>query len=91
MKSIYNIKFSIIFTALFFMSFSLKMLTYNDTQSNVSTPKGSSVLAYITEESSEATRASWDSYYAIHYPDAEQIETYDGYSSTRRFNCHGYA
>jgi len=73
------------------MSFCLKMLAYNDIQSNVKTPKDSPVTAWITDESSEATRASYDNYWALTRPDADQIETYDGFSSTRRFNCHGYA
>jgi len=45
----------------------------------------------IRPESSTLTRAGYDAYYAQTYPNAEQIPTYDGYSSTRKFNCHGYA
>jgi len=62
-----------------------------DYQSNVCTPKGNSVVAFIMEESLENTRAYYDSVYALNYPNAIQIPTYDGYSSTRKFNCHGYA
>lgn len=64
---------------------------------NVSTPNGSSVIAYIMDESSDETRASFDSYWNNIYPNNEMIKTYYNsnstikYSSTRRFNCHGYA
>ncbi|MEK7718446.1 MAG: hypothetical protein AAB347_02365 [Bacteroidota bacterium] len=36
-------------------------------------------------------RSYFDNYFATAYPNAVQITTYDGFSSTRRFNCHGYA
>jgi hypothetical protein len=42
-------------------------------------------------ESSSARRQSLDQHYSITYPNATQIKTYDGFSSTRKFNCHGYA
>lgn len=54
-----------------------------DYQSNVCTPKGNSIVAFITEESSENIRAYYDSVYALNYPNAIQIPTYDGYSSTQ--------
>ncbi|MCF6333839.1 MAG: T9SS type A sorting domain-containing protein [Draconibacterium sp.] len=60
-------------------------------RSDVCTPKGTTVIAYITPENSDYWRAYYDSVYALNYPNAIQIPTYDGYSSTRRFNCHGYA
>jgi hypothetical protein len=66
--------------------------TYSqDTQSNVRTPKNSIVTAWITSESSTEARSGWDNYWKTRYPSNEAITTYDGYSSTRRFNCHGYA
>ena len=61
------------------------------TQSNVQTPKGRTIIAYITPENTDSMRAYYDNYYALAYPNAIQIETYGGYSSTRRFNCHGFA
>ncbi len=60
-------------------------------QANVSTPKGSNVVAYKPEEMSSSDRAYWDNYYANAYPNASQINTYGPYSSSMRFNCHGYA
>ena len=42
-------------------------------------------------ESSIEKRKSLDQYYAQRYPNAVQIKTYDLCSSTRKFNCHGYA
>ena len=60
-------------------------------RSDVCTPKGNAVVAFITSENTNSMRAYYDAYYANAYPNAEQIITYDGYSSTRRFNCHGYA
>ncbi|MBS1574998.1 MAG: T9SS type A sorting domain-containing protein [Bacteroidetes bacterium] len=60
------------------------------TQSNVSTPKGSSVTAYITSELSASERAYWDNYFSS--PNRTYIQYFnDGYSSSGRFNCHGYA
>lgn len=60
-------------------------------QSDVCTPNGSTVQAYITPENTQTMREYWDDYYSIHYPNATQIKTYNNLSSTRRFNCHGYA
>jgi hypothetical protein len=72
----------------------LILLLYNfaisQTQSNLSTPKGSTVTAYITSEISPNERQYWDDYWR------KTGRTYlqyfnDGYSSSGRFNCHGYA
>lgn len=60
-------------------------------RADVKTPKGSNVAAWITEESSIQTRTYWDASVAGSYPNAQQIKTYDDFSSSRRFNCHGYA
>lgn len=61
------------------------------TYSPVYTPKGTEVSAWITSELSENDRVYWDSYFSSHYPNATQLYTYGNYSSTGRFNCHGYA
>lgn len=59
-------------------------------QSNVSTPKGSAVTAYIAPELSPSERAYWDNYWSS--PNRTYLEYFnDGYSSSGRFNCHGYA
>ena len=76
---------------LILLQFILGIAYGQDYRSDVCTPKGTTVIAYITSENSNYWRNYYDTYYANAYPNAVQIETYDGYSSTRRFNCHGYA
>ena len=58
---------------------------------DIYTPKGSPVVTFLMCESSIEKRKSLDQYYAQRYPNAVQIKTYDLCSSTRKFNCHGYA
>jgi hypothetical protein len=59
-------------------------------QSNLNTPKGSAVNAWVISEMSASERAYWDNYYAS--PNRAQLSYFnDGYSSSGRFNCHGYA
>jgi hypothetical protein len=58
---------------------------------DIYTPVGSAVVTFLMCESSASTRAYWNSYIAQTYPNAVQMPTYDGYSSTRKFNCYGYA
>jgi len=58
---------------------------------DIYTPFCRPVVTFLMCESSNATRAYWDNYCAQNYPNATQIKTYDNYSSTRKFNCHGYA
>ena len=60
---------------------------------DIYTPKGSLVITWLFCEDGSAVREYWDNFYKQpdKHPNAEQIPTYDGYSSTRRFNCHGYA
>lgn len=78
------------------------LFTFNiysqDQQNDVKTPNYSNVVAYVTYESSDATREYFDFYFKTRYPNAEAIDTYPAtddpdiyYSSSRRFNCHGYA
>lgn len=62
-----------------------------DVRDDVETPLGSNVVAWRTEEASDATNEYWDDYFATAYPNAVQITTYFPYSSSRRFNCHSYA
>ena len=58
---------------------------------DIYTPLGSPVVTFLMCESSTYIRSYYDNYYTQTYPSATQIETYNGYSSTRKFNCHGYA
>ena len=85
--------FSTIFTVFFFGI----AATAQDPRGDVFTPNGNPVVAYITSESSDAVRAAYDSVNRTNYPNAKFLETYFNsnstkkYSSSRRFNCHGYA
>ncbi len=84
-------KLIVLVLTILYLNFYYIELSVAQTRSDVCTPKGNSVIAYITTENLDNMRAYYDNYYANAYPNAEQIITYDGYSSTRRFNCHGYA
>jgi hypothetical protein len=75
---------------IFLVYLSIFSRTTAQTQSNVQTPKGSPVSAWINQESSASTRNYYDNLYQnsgrtyISYFTGEQ-------SSSSRFNCHGYA
>ncbi len=72
------------------LSIVLHGAVYAQTQSNLSTPVGSTVTAWIVPEMSSSDRAFYDGVYAA--PGRTQYSYFgDGYSSSRRFNCHGYA
>jgi hypothetical protein len=58
---------------------------------DIYTPIGSPVVTWLTCEASTASRVFYDDYFSNAYPNAEMIIVYDGLSSTRKFNCHGYA
>jgi hypothetical protein len=62
------------------------------TSTTVTTPMSTVVRAWITCELKDDERASLDNEYLITHPGSEQIIP-DGelYSSTNKFNCHGYA
>lgn len=62
-----------------------------DYRADVTTPKGSQVEAWIMDEVSLPVRMSSDANFSSIYPNAQLLTTYDNVSSTRRFNCHGYA
>lgn len=79
-----------------FLTFTIK--NFSQTTANVLTPKGSTVTAYIMPENTDENRAYFDSYFKSRYPNARPIDTYPSqgnssvyYSSTRKFNCHGFA
>jgi hypothetical protein len=72
-------------------SYSVKAQCADAKMSDIYTPMGSPVTTWITCEASTSTRQGFDDYYAQTYPNAQQIKTYDNLSSTRKFNCHGYA
>ena len=80
-----------------FISFTINIYS-QDSRNDVKTPNYSNVVAYDMYESSDVTRAYFDNYYMNAYQNADTINTYKAkddpnkyYSSTRRFNCHGYA
>ena len=55
------------------------------------TPWGSDVRTYINPEADAEYRAAGDEYYEDDYPDVTYLYPYPPYSSTDRFNCHGWA
>ena len=58
---------------------------------DIFTSMSSPVATWKMCESAYSVRLGFDREYANRYPNATQIITYDGLSSTRTFNCHGYA
>lgn len=72
-------------------------ITAQDIRTDVYTSNGSVVVAYVTSESSDFVRESYDAEKRLQYPNAIMIDTYYNstftkkLSSTARFNCHGYA
>jgi len=75
----------------FAFSFSLKSQCVINTQMyDIYTPRCSPVSTWCMAEASNSVRAAFDFDYAIRYPNAQQVITYNGYSSTRLFNCHGF-
>jgi hypothetical protein len=58
---------------------------------DIETPKGSLVITLQCCDSHPSVRDSLDNHFKAAFPNAIQIPTYDGYSSTSKFNCHGYA
>lgn len=58
---------------------------------DIYTAVGSYVKTHLMCEASTPDRIFYDSYYSSTYPNAEKIIVYDSLSSTRKFNCHGYA
>lgn len=76
----------VIFTLIMIKSFA------TDHRNDVKTPKGTNVEAWVTDEMTDNERAYWDVYYITRYPNAVMMPTIDyNHSSTRTFNCHGYA
>jgi len=69
------------------------LLTFQiNCQENIYTPKGHLVVAYyIPDEYPDSLRDVFDNAYSLEYPNADLIITYGGYSTTKKFNCHGYA
>ena len=58
---------------------------------DICTPMGSAVSTRLNCEDDIEVRRERDDYYSSFFPDAEMIIVYDSVSSTRKFNCHGYA
>ncbi|MDR1369699.1 MAG: T9SS type A sorting domain-containing protein [Dysgonamonadaceae bacterium] len=58
---------------------------------DIYTPNGSLVITFLNCEYSFQDRVRIDSTYAHNFPEAIQIPTYNGLSSSDKFNCHGYA
>jgi hypothetical protein len=58
---------------------------------DIFTPVGNRVTTWLTCEAPDEVREYYDDFYSSRYPNAEMITVYDNLSSTRKFNCHGYA
>ena len=58
---------------------------------DIYTPAGSLIPTLLVCEMSIEAREYQDNYHRLHYPNAQQLITYDGLSTTQQFNCHGYA
>jgi hypothetical protein len=58
---------------------------------DIQTPKGTIVATLLCCDSHPSVRDSLDNHFKVAFPNAIQIPTYDGYSSTSKFQCHGYA
>ncbi len=78
------------------VTFSFKLLS--QTRSDVKTPNYSNVIACIMPEDNDSWRYHLDTLNAGKFPNARFIYTYPSsgdpsisYSSTRKFNCHGFA
>jgi tetratricopeptide (TPR) repeat protein len=78
---------------LFVLNIFAKIILAQDARYYIQTPRGSDVPdTYQTIEMPTSDRAGWDNYFATNYPNATQIKLPgETYSSTRTFNCHGYA
>lgn len=74
----------------FVFSYSLKAQC-NERRYDVYTPVGNPVATWLTCEDSYSARLGFDVEFTNAYPNAQKITTYEGLSSTAKFNCHGYA
>ena len=81
-----------IFLICFAFSHTLKAQCYNNVQMyDISTPFCNTVITWIMCEDPDSVRRAYDIQFATGYPNAQQVITYNGLSSTAKFNCHGYA
>ncbi len=69
----------------------INKLIAGDTRRDVLTPKGHTVEAYVREETSHSVRVASDQYWQSRYPNAIIITDIFNISSTRTYNCHGFA
>jgi len=83
-------KLVILFLSGIVFSYSLKAQC-NVQMYDIYTPNNSLVVTWLMCDEHYTERESEDIYYSIWYSEAKQIITFDGLSSTSRFNCHGFA
>ena len=79
----------ILYTTAFLFQLVTIPFCFAQTQSNVTTPKGSSVRAYIVSEMDYALRVWYDN--DTNTSDRDLLYTYSNPSSSQKYNCHGYA
>jgi hypothetical protein len=85
-------KKGIITPILYFVCLNFSFGQCSDVQMyDIYTPVGTYVKTHLMCEASTPTRKAYDDNYKRTYPNAQQIIVYDNLSSTRKFNCHGYA
>lgn len=86
------IKDKILFIAIM-LSVLIKTTQAQDSRYYIQTPRGTDVPdTYLTSEMQEGDREGWDNYYAQAYYQATQVKLPgEQYSSSRTFNCHGWA
>ncbi len=76
----------------FILLISLNSICYSQSQATiVKTPIGTPITLEIMTEIDTTLKSYLDSLRREQFPNVLLIETYDGYSSTNLFNCHGYA
>ena len=58
---------------------------------DIFTPRGTLVETLLNDEQPDFRQRIMDDAWGLSFPGVELIILYDGVSSTRKFNCHGYA
>lgn len=84
-------KLVVLFWAYIAFSYFVKAQCVTTLFDDLYTPMCTQVFTFSLCAPSNYNRSSLDSIAAHDFPNTQQIITYDGYSSSSLFNCHGYA